>query len=254
MPGKLPNPLSKLPWNVAKRKKREERRLKQEAALLYRELGVAEDATFEEIQEATSLLLARYEGDLKKKVKVEICKDKIMQIRLNQRLEGLVKETSDAAASNYLDEEVEELANKPSSWELPRWAQGIIVKPDNVWRDQCVFWFGGIAALGVLIPTKADSFVTIIFFLASALMGQRGKPKPEPGMASNPFRGSVGWHSLFAILIAAWGIAFYGFIISLIMKALPFLEGSTFSSPFRNILMNLFMGLTVAYVKPYKGS
>jgi len=101
----LPNPLKKLPWNVAKEREREARRLKQEGAQLYRDLGVAEDATFEEIQEATATLLARYEGDLKKKVKVEITKDKIMQLRLNQRLGGMMRENKDARASVYLQEE-----------------------------------------------------------------------------------------------------------------------------------------------------
>ena len=101
----ISNPLKKLPWNVKKERQREERRLKQEGAKLYRELGVAEDATFEEIQEATATLLARYDGDLKKRVKVEITKDKIMQLRLNQRLGGLTRETKDARATKYLQEE-----------------------------------------------------------------------------------------------------------------------------------------------------
>lgn len=101
----ISNPLKKLPWNVAKEREREERRLKQEGAKLYRDLGVAEDATFEEIQEATANLLAKYGDDLKKKVKVEITKDKIMQLRLNQRLGGMMKENKDARASVYLQEE-----------------------------------------------------------------------------------------------------------------------------------------------------
>lgn len=101
----LPDPMKKLPWNIEAEQKREDRRLRQEAALLYRDLGVAEDATYEEIQEATSILLARHEGDIKKKVKIEMTKDKIMQIRLNQRLGGMIRESKDARANAYLRDE-----------------------------------------------------------------------------------------------------------------------------------------------------
>ena len=98
----LPNPMKSLPWNVKKEKEREARRLKAESAKLHRELGIAEDATFEEIQEATQALIAKAEaaGDPKKKIKIEIAKDKIMQIRLNERLAGVAHVTEDAAAQS----------------------------------------------------------------------------------------------------------------------------------------------------------
>ena len=98
----LPNPMKSLPWVAAKEREREERRLKAESAKLHRELGIAEDATFEEIQEATQVLInkAEADGDPKKKIKVEIAKDKIMQIRLNERLAGIAHITEDAAAQS----------------------------------------------------------------------------------------------------------------------------------------------------------
>lgn len=98
----IPNPMKSLPWNVKKEREREARRLKAESAKLHRELGIAEDATFEEIQEATQTLINKAEaaGDPKKKIKVEIAKDKIMQIRLNERLAGVAHVTEDAAAQS----------------------------------------------------------------------------------------------------------------------------------------------------------
>ena len=98
----IPNPMKSLPWNVKKEKEREARRLKAESAKLHRELGIAEDATFEEIQEATQTLINKAEaaGDPKKKIKIEIAKDKIMQIRLNERLAGVAHVTEDAAAQS----------------------------------------------------------------------------------------------------------------------------------------------------------
>jgi hypothetical protein len=94
----VPNPFKKLPWNVRKEKEREMRRLKQERARLHRELGIAEDATYEEIVIATDGLIAKAGGDLKKKVMVEIAKDSILQIRLNERMAGLQADSKEARA------------------------------------------------------------------------------------------------------------------------------------------------------------
>ena len=102
LPAAIPNPLKKLPWNVQKEKERQARKLKLERSQLHRELGIAEDATYEEIVEATDRLITRAGDDIKAKIKVEVAKDKILQIRLNERLAGLATATKDARAqSNF---------------------------------------------------------------------------------------------------------------------------------------------------------
>jgi Protein CHAPERONE-LIKE PROTEIN OF POR1-like len=98
----LPNPFKKLPWNVKKEREREERRRKVERAKLHRQLGIAEDATYEEIVEATDRLILAAGKDIKQKVQVEVAKDKILQFRLNERLAGLQADSKEARAmSNY---------------------------------------------------------------------------------------------------------------------------------------------------------
>jgi hypothetical protein len=96
----LPNPFKKLPWNVEKERKREARRLQLERARLHRELGIAEDATYEEIVAATDRLVARAGSDLKRKIQIEVAKDKILQIRLNERLAGLAAQSREARAQS----------------------------------------------------------------------------------------------------------------------------------------------------------
>ena len=98
----VPNPFKKLPWNVRKEKEREARRLKQESAILHRELGITEDASYEEITAACDRLIAAAGDDMKAKIKIEVAKDKILQIRLNARLAGLTETSIEARAqSNY---------------------------------------------------------------------------------------------------------------------------------------------------------
>ena len=92
----LPNPYKNLPWNTEREQQREERRLKLQNAALFRELGLAEDATYEEVAEKTKALIELAQGDIKKRIKIEIARDKIYQIRLNERIQGLGTETADA--------------------------------------------------------------------------------------------------------------------------------------------------------------
>ena len=96
----IPNPFKKLPWVAEKERLREARRLSQERAKLHRQLGIAEDATYEEIVAATDSLLAKAGDDLKQKVKIEVAKDKILQIRLNERLAGLAATSKEARAQS----------------------------------------------------------------------------------------------------------------------------------------------------------
>ena len=101
----LPNPFRKLPWNQRKEQERQARRMKLERAQLHRELGIAEDATYEEIVAATNQLIAAAGSDLKAKIKVEVAKDKILQHRLNERLAGLKAESKEARAMSTYETE-----------------------------------------------------------------------------------------------------------------------------------------------------
>ena len=101
----LPNPFKRLPWNQRKEQERQARRMKLERAQLHRELGIAEDATYEEIVAATNQLIAAAGSDLKAKIKVEVAKDKILQHRLNERLAGLKAESKEARAMSTYETE-----------------------------------------------------------------------------------------------------------------------------------------------------
>ncbi len=99
----VPNPFKQLPWNVEKEKQRQALKLRLERSRLHRELGIAQDATYEEIVAATDSLIARAGGDLKRKIKIEVAKDKILQIRLNERLAGLAAASTEARAQSSFE-------------------------------------------------------------------------------------------------------------------------------------------------------
>lgn len=99
----IPNPFQQLPWNVEREQRRKARKLRLERSTLHRQLGIAEDATYEEIVAATDELIAATEGDLKKKIQIEVAKDKILQIRLNERLAGLTQLSTEARAQSSFE-------------------------------------------------------------------------------------------------------------------------------------------------------
>jgi hypothetical protein len=99
----IPNPFRSLPWNVEREERRKAQKLRLERSALHRELGIAEDATYEEIVAATDALIARADGDIKRKIQIEVAKDKILQIRLNERLAGLTLVTTEAKAQSSFE-------------------------------------------------------------------------------------------------------------------------------------------------------
>lgn len=243
------NPLKKLPWNVQKEKEREARRLKQEGAKLYRELGVAEDATFEEIQEATQNLLLRHEGDLKKKVKIEMTKDKIMQLRLNQRLGGMLRESKEARADSYLKEDAEDFKKVKKEWTPPAWSRGLIVKPSEQWRDNCIIFFGGSAVLGIFLPTAAGGLKFMSFLLGAGFLAKRGTPPGEPGM---PYRERVGIHTPLAFLFAFVTYVFSAAVAGAFTRSIPAIAENKIRDGIENIIVSTSIGLVTAFVQPYK--
>ena len=83
---------------------REARTLRREAAVLYRQIGVSEGSSYEEINEAHDALVKKYEGDIKMKMRVGVAKDKIMAIRLKQRVQGTLKIDAEARDMDMMSE------------------------------------------------------------------------------------------------------------------------------------------------------
>ena len=98
------SPLDNLPWNKRRVEQREARRIRREAAKLYRELGIAEDSTYEEIVQQTDKLKAQAK-DFKEQVRIDLGKDKILEMRLSERIAGLAKVSDEVRSQDTYDSE-----------------------------------------------------------------------------------------------------------------------------------------------------
>jgi hypothetical protein len=256
----IPNPLKALPWNVKKEQEREARRLKTESAKLHRELGIADDATFEEIQQVTNSLIAQaeVEGDVKKKIKVEVAKDRIMQIKLNERMAGLTELTDDAKAQSRLEEadEDEDLApeEKPDrSLKMPGFLDGLIQKPDEAWRNKQLKVFGIMTLVCWVLPPMAERIIMFNWLPAAGQIGRRGMSdnieadfNPYAGKRSQP-------HQRTAILLslALWMTLK---VWTAMLGNIKMMFGARYAIVIEATLMNLGLGLFTAYAQTYKGN
>ena len=69
-----------------------------EGAAHFRMLGVPPSAEYDEVQAAVALLKAKYAGDTKKLLKIDVAKDNISELRLRQRVSGSFGVTAEVAA------------------------------------------------------------------------------------------------------------------------------------------------------------
>ncbi|GKY98152.1 hypothetical protein MPSEU_000773000 [Mayamaea pseudoterrestris] len=258
----LPNPFKKLPWIAAKEKQRQVRRFQQERAMLHRQLGIPPEATYEEIVAATDRLIAANAGDLKKKVQIEIAKDKILQIRLNERLAGLAEIDSAAMKQSLYEKEgadEDDVSSKVKADKeensAPAWTRGLIVKPDAAHAKAQLRLWGIITAIGVALPPSQDYIGRFAWLVCVAQLTFRGMPKEEQesgGMAMNFNTGGGGNHRkvAFAIGFGTWCVGSF-LVYTVLMPS--WAKGQRWTGSVAFALMNLIFGLVSSYFQPYKG-
>lgn len=255
----IPNPLKALPWNVKKEQEREARRLKTESAKLHRELGIADDSTFEEITEVTQKLIhqAEADGDVKKKIKIEVAKDRIMQIKLNERLAGLTVLTDDAKAQSRLeeaDEDDEDLypqEQQTREFKLPGFLP-MIQKPDEKWRNKQIKVFGIMTAVCWVLPPMAEKIIMINWLFAAGQVGRRGMSEnieadfnPYEGKRTKPHQRTAFFLSMMLwISLKIW---------TGLLGNIKYVFGPRYAVVIEATIMNAALGLFTAYAQTYKG-
>jgi hypothetical protein len=168
-------PLLEAAGLVSKKKSSKSSRGKSEGAALYRQLGVAEDAGFEEIQDAFERLSKKFSGDKKQVIRLEKVKDQIMDLRLKQRMEGTLKV---AGAALRADEAEVSLTVKPRKALIPRRVAEWITVPDKAHVWKCTSWMGGFGMFSLLFPAFHTSTQLVMGLIAMWIMNTRGHEKP----------------------------------------------------------------------------
>ena len=125
----------------------------EEARALYRELGLAEDADYDEINRAYEDLCNKYKGETKRLIKLQVAKDKILEDRLRLRMSGALKSTVSSDDWRVADNRKE--AKKSLQDMLPPALQDIVMVPSRKLLVKNALVFLGISLLPALGPRHA---------------------------------------------------------------------------------------------------
>jgi len=153
-----------------------------EVLAFYRLLGLAEDASYDEINVAHDELAAQYKGNAKMTIKLQVAKDKIFDDRLRQRMSGALKGT--VAESPFDRKE----APKPFI-KIPPFLADVMEVPSRALLQTNVLVFAAIGFLPVLSKSWAATSVGLGFALAMYRLYNRGVPESsssEMGMEMRP--------------------------------------------------------------------
>ncbi|GMH51786.1 hypothetical protein TrVE_jg12227 [Triparma verrucosa] len=249
----LSNPLNSiLPWEKEKEKEKEMIRMRIEGAKLYRTLGVSEDATYEEITEAAQGLESKYSTDLKKKIKITVTREKIMELRLRQRVSGNL--AVDSWARDMDSAEKTLASRKKVQFKPPAWTSGVMVMPDQVHLKSTSTYLGGTSLGCLLLPNLSTSFIMLASMCSLGLLYNRGAPDVpkddmgQPGEVRSPNPVSVG---LTVGLVFGWA-AVAAVAGTVVMSVLPGLRRFFPENLFVNLSINLGFWIAATFFKTYK--
>jgi Protein CHAPERONE-LIKE PROTEIN OF POR1-like len=131
----------------------------------YEQLGVAEDATFEEIQAAKQHAIARLSSDRQLQDNIEAAYDAILMERLKLRQQGKIKVPDGIRFPEKLPTVVPKFTSL-STANSPSWLGDTLERPD---RTQILTTSGVYAILGgaALVPSVADAGLPTLLALGA---------------------------------------------------------------------------------------
>jgi len=133
----------------------------------YEQLGVGENASFEEIQDAKKRLLQEYQNDRKIMQTIEAAYDSIIMDRLRMRQEGKIKVPDQIRFPEKTIESFENTAPEPSST-TPQWLKRLLDNPsvgEIIWPG-AVFLI--LSVITILVNTDVNSPVSLILAVGFA--------------------------------------------------------------------------------------
>merc|ERR1712176_573598 len=208
--------------------------------------------------EATNALITRAGSDVKARVKIEMAKDRILQIRLNERLAGLAEVSKDARAqSTYEVEGVDEdeVPKAEKEWNAPAWTKGLVVKPDEAHLKRQLKVWGLITLLGLSLPPVQEYLGRFTWLFCVAQLTFRGLPQEQMesggmGYTFNQAGGGGGHRKVAFGLGILTGMV--GYVIAYgLMPA--WARGRRWTGSLAFTIMNSVYLLASLYLQPYKG-
>jgi hypothetical protein len=126
----------------------------------YQKLGVSEDASFDEIQDARNRLLEQHNGDGKDRELIEAAYDAILMDRLRMRQEGKIKVPERIRFPEMQVAPPQKESPVPRE-QSPAWLQTILDQPSLPEILLPGAWYLGLSAVSVFFPGAGDQVLQL---------------------------------------------------------------------------------------------
>ncbi|TAE58354.1 MAG: molecular chaperone DnaJ [Nostocales cyanobacterium] len=126
----------------------------------YEKLGVSEDASFDEVQDARNRLLAQHSGDGKSRELIETAYDAILMDRLRMRQEGKIKVPERIRFPEMRVPSVQQESPAQEA-QSPAWLQQILDQPSLPEIILPGAWYLGLSAISLFIPTASEQVLQL---------------------------------------------------------------------------------------------
>jgi len=199
----------------------------------YEKLGVSEDASFDEIQDARN---RQYSGDSKSVEIIEAAYDAILMDRLRMRQEGKIK-VPERIRFPELRVQSPPKENLTPREQSPVWLQKILDQPSGTDVLLPGVWFLGLSAISVFYPAAGDQVLqlalvigvgTSIFFL-------------------NRKEGRFGRAVLFTLVGLIIGLITGGLIAGLLLPQIPAISFT--ANQFSTVLTFILLWLISSFLR-----
>ncbi|NET00142.1 MAG: molecular chaperone DnaJ [Sphaerospermopsis sp. SIO1G2] len=130
----------------------------------YEKLGVSEDASFDEIQDARNRLLAQDGGDGRTRELIETAYDAILMDRLKMRQEGKIKVPERIRFPEMRIPSPQQESPAPRE-QSPAWIQQILDQPSLPEILLPGAWYLGLSAIGLFIPPNNEQILQLTLLL-----------------------------------------------------------------------------------------
>jgi hypothetical protein len=126
----------------------------------YEKLGVSEDASFDEIQDARNRLLEQHSGDAKRLEVIEIAYDAILMDRLRMRQEGKIKVPERIRFPEARLQALPKESPAPRE-QSPAWLQRMLDQPTRADVLLPGAWYLGLSTISIFYPATGDQVLQL---------------------------------------------------------------------------------------------
>lgn len=130
----------------------------------YEKLGVSEEASFDEVQDARNRLLQEHGGESKNRELIEAAYDAILMDRLRMRQEGKIKVPERIRFPEMRVPSVQQESPAPLE-QSPAWLQQILDQPSLPEIILPGAWYLGLSAISLFIPVASEQVLQLTLLL-----------------------------------------------------------------------------------------